>query len=177
MNPRGPIVITGFMGCGKTEVARWLALRLDLQMTDLDHEITERTGRTPAELIVEEGEAAFRAIETDTLRELLGTGIVRVIALGGGAWITKPNRKLIDDHEGLTIWLDTPFELCWQRIETSTQDRPLGRNRDEAEQLYRSRQPVYELATIRVPVLADETIEDLVDRIEAAVENYRAEAR
>lgn len=166
-----PIVITGFMGCGKSEVARRLALRRRLPLIDLDHEIAKRTGRTAAQLIVEEGEAAFRRIETDTLREVLGEGI-GIVALGGGAWITEANRKLIGEHGGVSVWLDTPFELCWQRIEASPEDRPLGRSREQAEQLYRQRKPVYQLATIRLPVLAYDTVEYLVDRLEAELKNY-----
>ena len=59
------IVITGFMGCGKTRVARELARHLNLTMVDLDERITEKEGRSPAQLIVEEGEEAFRLIESD----------------------------------------------------------------------------------------------------------------
>ena len=171
MTPAGPIVITGFMGCGKTEVARRLALRLNLQMIDLDHEIAAREGRTAAQLIVEEGEPAFRKIETDTLREVLEEGIA-IVALGGGAWITEANRSLINEHRGLSVWLDTPFELCWQRIQASPGVRPLGRSREQAEQLYRVRQPVYQLAAIRVAVLAHEPLETLVDRLETEVKAF-----
>jgi shikimate kinase len=77
------------MGCGKTKVARELARHLDVPMIDLDDEITDRVGRSPAQLIVEDGEAAFRANESDTLRHVLQTGVARVIALGGGAWIQE----------------------------------------------------------------------------------------
>ena len=161
-----PIVITGFMGCGKTEVARALARRRDMPLADLDKTIAQQQGRTAAQLIVEDGEAAFREIETATLREVLEGGIA-IVALGGGAWITEANRKLIDEHGGVSVWLDTPFELCWQRIEASPEDRPLGRSRERAEQLYHLRQPVYQLATIRLPVMAHNTVESLVDRLEA----------
>jgi shikimate kinase len=163
----GPIVITGFMGCGKTEVARALALRLNLQIGDLDEKIAEQTGRTAAQLIVEQGEPAFRAVETNTLSQLLKDHAAGVIALGGGAWITEEIRNLISQHKGLTVWLDAPFDLCWQRIESSSEDRPLGRTREQAEQLYRLRQPVYQLAAIRLEVMAQNDVESLVDRIEA----------
>jgi shikimate kinase len=165
-----PIVITGFMGCGKTEVARTLARRFDLTLVDLDQLIAEQHGRTAAQLIVEEGEPAFRALETSTLRELLEEAAPGVIALGGGAWITAANRDLIQQHRGVTIWLDTPFEVCWQRIETSPQDRPLGRTRAQAEQLYHDRRAVYQLAAIHLPVLAHETTADLVARLELVLQ-------
>src|SRR3982750_2468406 len=100
------IIVTGFMGCGKTMISGELARRLDLEMIDLDDFITEREGRSPAQLIVEEGEDAFRAIETNRLRELLKTNTVSVIALGGGAWIQEINRKLIHRYNCLSVWLD-----------------------------------------------------------------------
>ena len=145
-----PIVITGFMGCGKTEVARSLARRLNLQMTDLDELIAQIEGRTAAQLIREEGEHSFRAIETRTLRDLLDSNTDGVIALGGGAWIEAANRALLEGVHALSIWLDTPFNVCWERIATSTEDRPLGRTENQTRELYLKRLPVYELARIRV---------------------------
>lgn len=175
MNLRGPIVITGFMGCGKTQVARALARRLTLSAIDLDETIFQQHGRTAAQLIVDEGEPAFRTIETSTLREVLKTHPASVIALGGGAWITDANRDLIAAHEGVAVLLDTPFELCWQRIEAAVEDRPLGRTRVQAEQRYRSRRPIYQLAKIHIAVMAHDTIDDLAARIETELGNYNAE--
>jgi shikimate kinase len=165
MNLKGPIVIIGFMGCGKTAVARALARRLDLPIVDLDDVIAKQHGRTAAQLIREDGEPVFRSIETKVLHQLLESGERRVISLGGGAWITEANRRLIDQYSGVSVWLDTPFELCWQRIEASSEDRPLGRTREQAEQLFRVRQPVYQQATIRLPVQPDETLDSVVDRL------------
>src|SRR6476661_726371 len=92
------VVITGFMGCGKSRVARALAERLNLTMIDLDESITARTGRTPAQLINVDGERAFRAIETETLRDVLHSRDAGVIALGGGAWIEAANRELVNQY-------------------------------------------------------------------------------
>src|ERR1044071_9720369 len=164
MNRRGPIVITGFMGCGKTRVARALAWRRGVVMVDLDDWITRRVGRSPAQLINEDGERAFRAIETNALRELLQSGDAGVIALGGGAWIEEANRELIDQFGCTSIWLDTPFEICWQRISASEEDRPLGRSRAEAEARYNLRKPIYALAQLHIP--ATPTIDDLILTIE-----------
>lgn len=166
MKPNQPIVITGFMGCGKSKVARELARRLDTVMIDLDDEITAREGRTPAELITEEGEPAFRVIETNTLRELLQTRAGGVIALGGGAWIESANRDLIDQYGCLSVWLDAQFDVCWERISASADDRPLGKTREQAETRYNLRKPIYALACIHIPVDARENLDDLVSRIE-----------
>ena len=149
------IVITGFMGSGKTRMARELAHRLNLTMVDLDERIFAKEGRSAAQLIVEEGEHAFRLIETEVLRELLETNAAGVIALGGGAWIQEANRDLIEKHDYVSVWLDVPFEVCWSRIETSGEDRPLGRTKEQARALYDQRQPIYQLANVRIQVDAD----------------------
>ena len=173
MKPDGPIVIIGFMACGKTQVARALAARLNLALIDLDEKIATLHGRTAAQLIVEEGEPAFRAIETQTLSEILQTHTHSVIALGGGAWITDENRKLIAAHDGVAIWLDTPFEVCWQRIESATEDRPLGRTRAQAEERFHQRRPIYQLAPVHISVMAHEAVDSIVTRIAIALENSR----
>ena len=167
-----PIVITGFMGCGKSKIARALARRLDIPVIDLDDVITARQGRTPAQLITEEGEPAFREIESNTLRETLKIP-AGVIALGGGAWIEETNRDLIDQHGCLSIWLDVPFALCWSRIEASEEDRPLGRTRKQAQALYERRKPIYQLADIHVQRMANENLEDFISRISLAADERR----
>lgn len=164
-----PIVITGFMGCGKSKVARELALRRNVEMVDLDEWITSRVGRSPAQIITEDGERAFREIETNALREVLQRGEAGVIALGGGAWIEKVNRDLIDEYDCTSIWLNTPFEICWERITASDEDRPLGRTREEAKARYVRRKPVYELARIHIVVNAEDTVDDLISSIDASV--------
>jgi shikimate kinase len=153
------------MGCGKSKVAHELALRRNAVIVDLDEWITTRVGRSPAQLINEEGEPAFRVIETNALRELLQTEEAGVIALGGGAWIEEANRELIDRYSCTTVWLDTPFAICWERIEAAEEDRPLGRTREDAEERYNLRRPIYALAQLHIPVGAEETVDDLVDRI------------
>ncbi|MGI8897842.1 MAG: shikimate kinase, partial [Pyrinomonadaceae bacterium] len=113
------IVITGFMGAGKSTVARALARRLDTQMVDLDIEILKQEKRSARQIIEEDGEPSFREIETRVLREVLPTNVAGVIALGGGAWTLPRNRDLITSAGGISVWLDAPFNLCWQRIVAS----------------------------------------------------------
>ena len=160
-----PIVITGFMGCGKSKVARELARRLNVSFVDLDEKIIQREGRSPAQLIVEDGEPAFRAIESNTLREVLQTKTAGVIALGGGAWIEETNRRLINEYSGTSVWLDAPFEVCWARIEASAEDRPLGKTRSQAQQLYERRRPIYQLANTRIEVQGHESVDTLVKHL------------
>jgi len=169
MQPSGPIVIAGFMGCGKTAVAAALAVHLNCKMIDLDEAITEQEKRSPARIIEEDGESAFRAIETITLHDVLRDGSVGVIALGGGAWITGTSRKLINQYARLTVWLDTPFDVCWKRISLSDAVRPLGRSKEQAEELYERRRPVYALADLRLEVDETVSLDELALKIEDQV--------
>src|ERR1044072_1765501 len=144
------IFITGFTAAGKTTLAKSLARRTGCRMVDLDQFIAEREGRTPQQIIVEDGEARFREIETTALRVVLENEKAVVVALGGGAWTIEQNRMLISEDGGFTAWLDAPFKLCWQRIRSGGGVRPLARDREKARQLYNARRTLYELADLRV---------------------------
>jgi|SRR5882672_2506233 len=166
MNHR--IVIVGFMGCGKTTVAKALARKLECDSIDLDSFIKEREGRTPAEIIEEDGEAAFRQIETNALRKALEDNSARVIALGGGAWTVAANRALVAEHDCLSVWLDAPFELCWQRIRASASTiRPLAPDRASARALHGSRRASYLFA--QVPVDATRALAEIVSDITSRI--------
>jgi len=163
MNRR--IVIVGFMGSGKTTVAAALGRKLGCQVTDLDSFITEREGRSPAEIIQQNGEPAFRKIETDSLRAILDQKQTLVIALGGGTWASAANRNLIATHDGLSVWLDAPFELCWERIASSETVRPLAPDRVTAEKLYHDRKESYRLSERQMKVSSEDSPNALVEKI------------
>lgn len=166
------IIIIGFMGSGKTTVARELALQLACGAVDLDSWITEREQRHPAEIIELNGEAAFRTIETKALGEVLREAqrsSAGVIAVGGGAWTTPENRQLIAQQGWFTIWLDPSFELCWQRIEASPELRPLARSREQAQALYLARRPFYELADARIPILESDSAEAIATKVASLI--------
>jgi shikimate kinase len=169
------IFIMGFMGAGKTTIASSLARRLDCRMIDLDHLIAEREGRTPQQIIDEDGETRFRERETSALCDVLEDDVARVVALGGGTWTIEQNRTLIAEQDGLTVWLDAPFELCWQRIRSGGHVRPFARDREQAQRLYDRRRPLYGLATLRVPVTGESGAEEMAAEIERALLHRRAE--
>jgi shikimate kinase len=150
MNSSHHIIITGFMGSGKTTVARALAEILGRQLLDLDQVIAEQEGRTAREIIEQDGEPSFREKETRRLREVLQNSLPGVVALGGGAWTLERNRQLIDESCGITVWLDAPFDLCWERILNSGVERPLARDENQARILYAERRPLYALAQLHV---------------------------
>jgi shikimate kinase len=138
------------MGAGKTTVGAALARILVCRMLDLDEFVSGREGRSIPAIIDEEGEARFREIETRALRLALEDEEARVITLGGGTWMSDGNRALIAEHSGFTIWLDTPFELCWQRIIRAGDTRPLARDREQAHRLYQTRRDIYGQASLRM---------------------------
>ena len=145
MNNDTRIILTGFMGVGKTTVARHLAHLLDCQRLDLDAQIVESEHRTIAEIIEQEGLEKFRQIETSHLRRVLESN-ARIIALGGGAWTIEENRRLIKAVGFTTVWLESSFEHCWLNISSSKRVRPLARNKSDALKLFEERQRVYCLA-------------------------------
>lgn len=163
------IAILGFMGAGKTTVAQALAGRLGCPMIDLDHRIAEREGRSITAIITEEGEDRFRAIEADVLREVIVKTSAAVVALGGGAWTIEPNRRRLLKAGVVTVWLDAPFELCWQRIRASTEERPLARSEETARALYQQRRPLYALASLRIEASAEKTPAELAEQIARAL--------
>ena len=138
-------------------------------MIDLDRFITERTGRSPKEIIEQDGELQFRQVETRFLTEVLAAGAAGVIALGGGAWIIAENRALIEEHHGQAVWLDAPFEVCWQRIAASGSERPLARDMEQARNLYQSRRPIYQLASLRVETSEAISDQEIASRIADAL--------
>ena len=170
------IILTGFMGAGKTTVARALAARLGCAMLDTDDCIVERAGRSIEAIIDTEGEGRFRQIETEALREILERGSARVIALGGGTWTIEENRALIAAHDDcLSVWLDAPFALCWQRIAANAPDttaaaRPLARDRDRAHALYTARRAAYKLAARHVRAGEERGAEDVAAEIASIIE-------
>ncbi|MDQ6653078.1 MAG: AAA family ATPase [Acidobacteriota bacterium] len=155
------IIITGFMGSGKTTVAEALARMLKCSSVDLDQGITASDGRTPKDIIEQDGEQSFREVETRSLQDVLQSSATRVIALGGGAWTLERNRDLISEYGGITVWLDVPFEICWERILASRGERPLAPDRHRAQMLYAERRPNYARAQLHVVVSHEKSAEDI----------------
>jgi shikimate kinase len=163
MDPR--IVILGFMGSGKTTVAKALAARLECGLVDLDAIISAQQNLSVPELIRERGEPVFREAETEALQIVLDRQQPRIIALGGGAWINDRNRELIKQHGCLTVFLDASFELCWKRITNHPVDRPMALDEASAARLHRERRAYYAQARIRIVVSETATADQLAAEI------------
>lgn len=146
MNKKKRIVLTGFMGVGKSTVAKCLSYILRTEKIDLDDYIVAKEGLGIAELIYQKGEEYFRRIESECLAEVLAKDNLQIISLGGGTWVSESNRKLIKDNECTTIWLESDFEHCWRNISFSRTVRPLAKDKETVKKLFDERNKIYCLA-------------------------------
>ena len=121
----GAIVLIGFMGSGKSSVARLLARDLKREAIDLDKVVEQMTGRTVAQLFATQGEAAFRALETEALQAALQTS--RIISTGGGVPTQAQNRTLLKQAPAGTcvVYLKAQPHTLATRIRRQPGKRPL----------------------------------------------------
>lgn len=140
------VILTGFMGVGKSTVARHLSSIVGMEVIDLDYFIEEKEKQTVAEIIEKNGIEYFRKLETESLKKILQNGAAAIISLGGGTWTNEKNRKLIKADGCTTIWLESTFEHCWRNINSSWRERPLAKNKKQAKKLFEEREKVYCLA-------------------------------
>jgi shikimate kinase len=124
------LALLGFMGCGKSTVGSLVAARTGAPYRDLDAMIEERCGMSIAELFDRDGEPAFRDLEAGLLPEALTPGAV--VALGGGTPLRDANWALIRER-AVTVWLEAPLPLLMDRAASRAGDRPLLRDRCEAD--------------------------------------------
>jgi shikimate kinase len=148
------LYLVGFMAAGKSTVGRALAGALGWSFADIDLEIEKEQGVSISDIFRERGEPAFRDIETETIRrhvDAIRSGTPSVVALGGGAFAQPRNWEILENN-GVTIWLDCPFEIVCRRIDGDVIARPLAVDRSRLAQLFESRRSLYSRADFRVEV-------------------------
>ena len=153
------IVLVGMMGAGKTAVGTALAARLEVPFLDSDQEIVKAADRSIAEIFARDGEAFFRARETEVITRLLNER-PGILSTGGGAYLAAPNRAVIS-KAGVAVWLQADLDLLWARVRHKT-TRPLLQTDTPYETLsalYKVRDPLYAKAELRVNCRADYSID------------------
>ena len=163
------LYLVGFMASGKSTVGRHLAHRMGWSFFDLDSEIEAAEKTTITEIFAGRGEPEFRRIESDILRrhvQWIERGRPSVLALGGGAFTVEPNRALLAPN-GITVWLDCPFDVVCRRLAAQTHGplRPLAQDPEKFSALYQSRRAIYQLADARVEIASDDpeaTVADIL---------------
>ncbi len=137
------LVLTGFMGAGKSTIGRLLAKSLGWKFLDLDNHLEQRTGSTIADIFTHHGEARFRRLESTALASAL-THNQTVIALGGGTPESLTNHLLIEQTPGtFTIFLDAPFPTLFDRCVLQATTRPVLADPEAARSRFSHRRPLY----------------------------------
>ena len=161
------IYLVGFMGAGKSTVAKALAQRLGWSCEDLDELIEGREQRSVAEIFAADGEAEFRKMERALLQELRPRRQV-VVATGGGTFADSASRGLIAS-DGASVWLDVSFETVVERL-PSDGTRPLASDRTTMQALWQARRPAYSLAQLHLPAdrsAVDDLVADILSWLES----------
>jgi shikimate kinase len=144
--PPKNIVLIGFMGSGKSTVGRELHQRLGYPLVDMDQVIEQRVGKPVTAIFAEEGEEAFRDMETKLLEEMNDPDAPRrIISTGGGVVGREMNRELLR-HLGYVVWLHAPIAVILDRT-ARNRDRPLLNTDDPATRiaaLMEVRKPLYQ---------------------------------
>ncbi|HLP91037.1 MAG TPA: shikimate kinase [Nostocaceae cyanobacterium] len=162
------VYLIGMMGVGKSTVGSLLAKELGYGFLDTDEVIVKAAGKTINEIFAEDGEAAFRQLESDVLAQVCAFTRL-AIATGGGIVIKQENWSYL--HHGLIVWLDAAPELLLQRL-AEDQTRPLLQDPDpenKLRSLLQQRQPLYSQADLHITISPNETPEEITSRILAAI--------
>jgi shikimate kinase len=159
------IVLTGFMGSGKSTVGRLLAQRLGWTFIDLDDVIEAEAGATIAELFARHGEPAFRTLEHETIARLAaGDGLI--LALGGGAIEHATTRSLLIGGSGtLLVHLEVELATTLARCSGTEHIRPVFADQANLAARYQRRLPLYRTAHVSISVDAltpDEVVEAIL---------------
>ena len=141
------LYLVGFMGAGKTTVARALGKRTGWRFEDIDQRIEAREHKAVASIFAQQGEQYFRNLERAALGELLPLRHV-VVATGGGTFVEPDNRALML-ADGAVAWLDLPLAHVIERVPADGR-RPLASDRAQMELLFARRQLAYAHAHVRV---------------------------
>lgn len=160
------IVLTGFMGAGKSTIGALLARRLGWRFTDSDALIEARAGLTIAQIFAEQGEEVFRALETDAIRGCAQEEQL-VLALGGGAVESGLTREALAGlDEVLVVFLDAPLEVMVARCvaQPGAAERPVLADRERLAARLAARLPHYRTAHLTVKT-ADLTPADVAEQI------------
>jgi len=159
------LYLVGFMGAGKSTVARAMGRATGWRVEDIDERIEARERRSIAAIFAQQGEPYFRQLERQALSELLSERHT-IVATGGGTFAEAYNRVLML-ADGAVAWLDLPLARVIERVPADGR-RPLAADRAQLDQLYARRQLAYAHAHVRID--ATQPVPEVVERLLAWIE-------
>ena len=163
------VTLTGYRGCGKSSVGPLLAEHLGCGCVDSDQVIEQRAGKSIAEIFADDGESAFRQLETEVLTDLLKQSSL-IVAAGGGAILSDVNRERMR-AAGEVVWLRASAEILAERISSdaaskgmrpSLTGKPIG---EEVAEVLTARTPLYEAAATITVDAGEGSPQEIADRI------------
>ena len=162
------IVLTGFMGSGKTTVGPMVAERLSWRFADADDVIAAEAGCSIPEIFRNEGESAFRERERSTIARLAG-GDGLVLALGGGAFEDATTRELLlHAPQTLVVHLEVSLQTALARCFGTERERPVLADEANLARRYELRMPLYRMAHVTIAADA-RTPEQVAEAILAGI--------
>lgn len=160
------LVLVGMMGSGKSTVGRLVAERLQRPLLDSDVLVEERTGRSVREIFADDGEEAFRTIESQVLIDALASDEPSVIAAAGGVVLHESNREALRTCDARVVWLMADPDILLARVRNGMH-RPLLDD-DPATTLQRmwtEREPLYREVADAIVSVDQRTITDVVEAV------------
>lgn len=160
-----PVFFIGFMGAGKTSVSQQIAVTCGVASIDADEYLELREDRIIADIFAEDGEEAFRDIETDVLRDLARRS-PRLIGCGGGVVTKRPENAEIMKNAGFVVYLKVSADAAAARI-PNTESRPMFKDLNTARKTIIERQPQYEAAADVEVETENRSIRDVAEEVVA----------
>ncbi len=160
------IILTGFMGCGKSSVGIRLSYQMKRTLIDTDKWIERKQGLSVSEIFERDGEEAFRQMETACLKELLDSADNQIISVGGGLPVREENRPLLRQL-GRVVYLKASPETVYERLKEDT-TRPLLQVEDPLERirtLMNARQEAYTGCADVVIDVSDKSFDEIIAQI------------
>lgn len=165
------IVMVGMMGAGKTTVGELLATKLNRELKDIDRVIEQEQKKSIIEIFTDDGEEAFRKLESETIEKFSNMSDL-IISTGGGA-LEKANNLSNLQKNGIIIYLKADIEELFKRVKNETQ-RPLLKEQDPLEvikKLIKKREKFYLMADITI-ITDNKSPEKITEEIIKAIKNY-----
>lgn len=160
------IILIGYMGSGKSTVAKELHIKTGVEIIDTDEMIVKEQGRSINEIFQTDGEAAFRNLETELLRRLSERSSAYILSTGGGMPVREENRAVLKNL-GTVFFLKADTDTIFEHVKKD-KNRPLLQGTDQRAKIagmLKERTPMYELTADHVIKTDGKMVKDVVSEI------------